>query len=128
NLRDSSPRRVLISNGPARSFAGIPQFLLQRRALDFDHDAVDLIRQTLPLAFPMLDESPDFLHVRGELAVEIGFEADFLQDIDRVPVTIAIGAALLVLHVAEVVDRSACGDAVRDLATDTGSRGPMIGK
>ena len=55
-LRDSGARRVFVGDRPARGFAGEAEFVLQSGAVDFDDDAVDLVRQRVALTFPLLDE------------------------------------------------------------------------
>ena len=61
-LRDSRSCRVFVGDRPARSFASEPEFVLQCDPIDFHDDAVDLIRQGIALAFPLLDEIPHLVH------------------------------------------------------------------
>ena len=57
NLSYSSARSIFVGDRPARSFASESEFILQGNAVDFDHDAIDLIGQAFALSFPFLDES-----------------------------------------------------------------------
>ena len=59
------PRRILVRDGPPRSFGRESEFLLQRDFVDLDHDAIDLVRQLLPLAVPLVAV---LLHVIDRLA------------------------------------------------------------
>ena len=45
DLRFARARRKLVGNRPARRLAGEAQLILQADAIDFHHDAVDLVRQ-----------------------------------------------------------------------------------
>src|SRR5207237_10043782 len=69
-LRDPRPCRVFVRYGPAWSLAGEAEFVLQRDPIDFYDDAVDLIRQGIALAFPLLDEIPRLVHAVNEFPVE----------------------------------------------------------
>ena len=53
DLRLARARRVLVSDRPARSFAGKAQLLLQRDAIDLHDDAVGFVRQAVALALPL---------------------------------------------------------------------------
>ncbi len=60
DLGDCAVCRELVGDGPARGFAGESQLLLERGAVDFYHDAVDLIRERFAFGFPTFNKLPDF--------------------------------------------------------------------
>ncbi len=67
DLGHASAGGVLVGDGPARSFAGVSQFVLQCRAIDLDYDAVDFVGQGLALGFLLLDEAPEFVEAAGHV-------------------------------------------------------------
>ena len=50
------PRRIFERDGPARRFRRVPEPPLLRDAVHLEHHAVDLIRQSLALRFPLAAE------------------------------------------------------------------------
>ncbi len=74
DLRYTSSGRVLVGNCPARSFPGETEFALPCRAINFDDDAVNFVRQGFTLRLPDLDEFPDLSEILCRLAIRIHFE------------------------------------------------------
>ena len=106
SLSNPSPRRILISNRPARSFPREPQFVLQRSAIHFHDDAVNLIRQRFALPRPLLDERPHFLHAVDQFTILIHLETRRLKRAQRLPMTIEVSAPVLQQHVGKIVQPS----------------------
>ena len=69
------PRRIFERDGPARRLRGEPQPPLLRDAVDFEHDAIDLIRQSFALRFPFAAEFQRLFDVVAQAALGIDFEA-----------------------------------------------------
>ncbi len=51
--------RVFVGDAPPWEFAGVAQFFLQVDAIDADNDAVDEVRELVPLGREVFDELPD---------------------------------------------------------------------
>src|SRR5260370_39225699 len=64
------PGGIFVSDGPARSFGGKPEFLLEPVFVYLDDDAVDLIRQFLALLIPFLAILLDLLDGRAALPLQ----------------------------------------------------------
>ena len=105
-LRDSGARGIFVSNRPARGFSGESEFILQRNAIDFDYDAINLIRQRIALCLPLPDELPCFVDAVDELAVLIDLEPGGIERIESFPVSIEISAPVLEQDIRE---DSPCG-------------------
>ncbi len=104
DLRDASARGVLVGDGPARRFAGVAQFRLQRRAIDLDDDAVDFVGEVFALGLLLLDEGPDLVEGFRQLARLVDLEAGGVQGVQRFRVAVEVGAAIFQQHVGEIIE------------------------
>ncbi len=128
DLGDAGTGSVFVGDGPARSFAGVAKFVLQRSAIDFDHDAVDFIGQLFAAGFLLLDEFPDFVEVFGQFAAGVHFEAGGVEGVESLPVAVEIGAAVFQQHVGKIIEAAFGGDAGIELADGSGSGVARVGE
>ncbi len=73
------PRWIFERNRPPRSFGGKPQFVLNGRGIDLDHDAIDLIRQLFALRVPVIAVSGHRLDPIAQLPIIRSTETQLLQ-------------------------------------------------
>ena len=102
-LRDSCTRSIFIGYCPARSLARKPKFVLQRCAVDFDDDAIDLIRQRFPFFFPMPDKRPCFVDVMHQLSARVDLESCGVQSVQSFRVLVEIGSAVFEQRVGKII-------------------------
>src|SRR5262249_44479130 len=79
HFRDTAARRVLVSDGPARSFSREAQAVLYTRGVHFDDDAVNLVRQLVTHGFALGDESEHLIDVACHGVMRIYLEARVLE-------------------------------------------------
>jgi hypothetical protein len=72
---DASPGRVFVGDRPAWSFSRETKFILQSDAVDFDHDAIDLIGKRGPLGLELVDEFEHLVDISRRSMIGIYFEA-----------------------------------------------------
>ena len=75
DLRDAGTGRKLISHGPARRAPGIAKTPLQRRLIDLDDDAVDLVAQRVALSFRPGDKREQLFQGSQRLAMAVDAKA-----------------------------------------------------
>ena len=95
DLGDTAARGVFVGDGPARGFAGVSQFRLQRGAIYLDDDAVDFVRELFAPGFFLFDEGPDLVESLGQLAALVDLEAGGVERVQSFPVAVKVGAAVL---------------------------------
>src|SRR5262249_39148193 len=78
-------RLELIGNGPARRSGDLPQALLQRGAIHFYHQTVDLIGQLVTARFHFVAVLKNFLDAATEPAEGDGFQAPSFKPLAKIP-------------------------------------------
>ena len=63
DLRDRGPCRILVGDGPTRSFTSKSELPPHLRSVHFDYDAVDFIGQLVALRLHFADERQQFVHI-----------------------------------------------------------------
>ena len=76
-------RRPFIRNRPARSFRRKSQFVLHRKFVNFNHDAVNFIRQFFALRIPPFAIFQNTIQRRTNLPLRANFESKFRQRLKR---------------------------------------------
>ena len=127
-LGDSRAGSVLVGDRPARSLAGKAEFVLQAGAIDFDDDAVNLVRQRIPLPLPRLDERPHFVHRMHKLVVRVDLESSRIERAQCLRVAVEIRTAALKQDVGEKIHAPFRRDVRIQLANCAGREIARIGE
>src|SRR5580704_5667096 len=103
NLRLLLLRGILKRDGPARSLRGKSELPLLRNAIDFEHHAIDLIRQVVAFRFPLRAERQSLLRVSADPPLGIHLESLRHQPFQRVPMAVEEELALSVQREVGVI-------------------------